>query len=76
MLAMTAPPRRACAPCPAHRTATEYPLYLFSLTAQEILQVADISRVSRDEAGELIGYQRPRCATTSRRSSTTSTATR
>jgi DGQHR domain-containing protein len=35
-----------------------YPLYLFSLTAQEILQVADISRVARDQAGELIGYQR------------------
>jgi DGQHR domain-containing protein len=35
------------------------PLYLFSLTAQEILQVADISRVGRDEGGKLIGYQRP-----------------
>ena len=34
-------------------------LYVFSLTAPEILQLADISRVSRDEAGELIGYQRP-----------------
>lgn len=37
----------------------KYPLYLFSLTASEILRIADISRVSRDEAGELIGYQRP-----------------
>lgn len=36
-----------------------FPLYLFTLTASEILQVADISRVSRDEAGTLIGYQRP-----------------
>jgi DGQHR domain-containing protein len=35
------------------------PLYLFSLTADEILKVADISRVSRDDAGTLIGYQRP-----------------
>jgi DGQHR domain-containing protein len=34
-------------------------LYVFSLTAPEILQLADISRVSRDEAGDLIGYQRP-----------------
>lgn len=36
-----------------------YPLYLFSLTAGEILRVADISRVARDDAGDLIGYQRP-----------------
>lgn len=35
------------------------PLYMFSLTAAEILQVADISRVSRDNNGTLIGYQRP-----------------
>lgn len=34
-------------------------LYLFSLTVQELFEVADISRVSRDEAGKLIGYQRP-----------------
>src|SRR2546428_5139588 len=37
----------------------ENPLYLFSLTAQEILEVADISRVGRDKGGKLIGYQRP-----------------
>src|SRR5438046_3461027 len=37
----------------------ENPLYLFSLTAKEILEVADISRVGRDEGGKLIGYQRP-----------------
>lgn len=37
----------------------EYPLYVFTLKAEEILQIADISRVSRDEAGKLIGYQRP-----------------
>jgi DGQHR domain-containing protein len=34
-------------------------LYLFSLTARELFAVADISRVSRDDAGKLIGYQRP-----------------
>lgn len=36
-----------------------YPLYMFTLAASEILQVADVSRISRDEAGKLIGYQRP-----------------
>jgi DGQHR domain-containing protein len=36
-----------------------HPLYLFALTAEELLLVADISRVSRDEGGKLIGYQRP-----------------
>lgn len=39
--------------------AAQAPLYIFTLTAAEILQVADISRVSRDDQGELIGYQRP-----------------
>ena len=34
------------------------PLYLFSLTAGDIRQIADISRVSRDQSGDLIGYQR------------------
>ena len=34
-------------------------LYMFSVTAGELLQVADISRISRDEQGQLIGYQRP-----------------
>lgn len=37
----------------------EHPLYLFALTGEELLQIADISRVSRDDAGKLIGYQRP-----------------
>ncbi len=37
----------------------KHPLYLFALTGREILQVADVSRVSRDEVGNLIGYQRP-----------------
>ena len=35
-----------------------HPLYLFCLTGDEILSLADISRVSRDDAGTLIGYQR------------------
>jgi DGQHR domain-containing protein len=37
----------------------DHPLYLFTLTGEEIAAVADISRVSRDDAGKLIGYQRP-----------------
>lgn len=35
------------------------PVYLFSLTGKELFEVADVSRVSRDELGALIGYQRP-----------------
>ena len=35
------------------------PVYLFSLTAREILEVAEISRVARGDHSELIGYQRP-----------------
>lgn len=34
-------------------------VYLFSLKADEILKVADISRVARSNNGDLIGYQRP-----------------
>lgn len=37
----------------------EHPLYMFTLTGDELTQIADISRVSRDEQGKLIGYQRP-----------------
>lgn len=37
----------------------EHPLYMFTLTGGELIQIADISRVSRDEQGKLIGYQRP-----------------
>ncbi|AXV05050.1 tgtA5 cluster protein 1 [Euzebya pacifica] len=33
-------------------------LYMFTLSPSEILQVADISRISRDDEGQLIGYQR------------------
>jgi len=35
------------------------PIYLLSLTGEELFDVADISRVGRSDAGELIGYQRP-----------------
>jgi DGQHR domain-containing protein len=35
-----------------------HPLYLFTLKASEVLQVAQISRVGRTEDGSLIGYQR------------------
>lgn len=36
-----------------------HPLYLFTLTGTELLEIGEISRVSRDEAGQLLGYQRP-----------------
>ena len=35
-----------------------HPLYLLSLTAEEILAVSDISRLSRSDGGKLLGYQR------------------
>ncbi len=35
-----------------------HPLFLFSLTGEELLQIAEISRVSRSDDGALIGYQR------------------
>ena len=34
-------------------------VYQFALTGSELLAIADISRISRDDAGNLIGYQRP-----------------
>ena len=36
----------------------KYPLYLFTLTGEELDQIADISRLNRDETGRLVGYQR------------------
>jgi DGQHR domain-containing protein len=33
-------------------------VYLMSLTGKELLQLAGVSRVSRDDGGKLIGYQR------------------
>ena len=35
------------------------PIYLLSVTGEELFDIADISRVGRSDAGELIGYQRP-----------------
>lgn len=37
----------------------KHPVLLFALTADELLVIASISRVGRDQAGDLIGYQRP-----------------
>ncbi|ATE52688.1 DGQHR domain-containing protein DpdB [Actinosynnema pretiosum] len=37
----------------------DIPLYVFALAAEEVAEVADIARISRDEAGKLLGYQRP-----------------
>jgi len=34
-------------------------VYQFALTGDELLKIADISRISRDATGRLIGYQRP-----------------
>lgn len=38
--------------------ATGHPLFLFALRADELLTIADFSRIRRDDAGNLIGYQR------------------
>lgn len=45
---------------PALRLAQNrsHPLYLLSLTAEEILAAAEISRLSRSDDGKLLGYQR------------------
>jgi DGQHR domain-containing protein len=40
------------------RQSERHPLYLLTMTADELFQVADISKVSRDDVGHLIGYQR------------------
>jgi DGQHR domain-containing protein len=36
-----------------------HPVFLFALRPSELLAIADVSRVSRTDAGELLGYQRP-----------------
>lgn len=48
--------------CPAIRFYQEHdcPLFLFSLEAEKLFQVADVARLSRMEDGGLTGYQRPR----------------
>jgi DGQHR domain-containing protein len=39
--------------------SADHPVYLFALTAEELARIADVSRVARNDANELIGYQRP-----------------
>ncbi len=34
-------------------------IYMFTLTGDEILAISEISRIARDQSGEVIGYQRP-----------------
>ena len=36
----------------------KHPIYVFSLSGSDLLQIADISRISRDNDGKLLGYQR------------------
>jgi DGQHR domain-containing protein len=36
----------------------KYPLYVFTLTGEELHQIADIARLNRAEDGQLVGYQR------------------
>jgi DGQHR domain-containing protein len=45
---------------PALRLAQNpnHPLYMLSLTAEEVTAVADISRIGRSSGGKLLGYQR------------------
>lgn len=38
---------------------SKHPLYLFTMTGDELFEIADVSRISRDDTGTLIGYQRP-----------------
>ena len=38
---------------------SEHPLFLFALTGEELAEIAEISRISRDKDGKLLGYQRP-----------------
>ena len=37
----------------------EHPLYIFSLTGEELQIIADVSRVNRNDQGTVLGYQRP-----------------
>ena len=38
---------------------SKHPLFLFALTGEELSQIAEISRITRDKDGKLLGYQRP-----------------
>jgi DGQHR domain-containing protein len=52
------PRRTLCRSALLVRQNPKYPLYLFTLTGEELHQIADIARLSRDEQGRLVGYQR------------------
>ena len=34
-------------------------VYQFALTGDELIEIADVSRISRTDTGKLLGYQRP-----------------
>ena len=36
----------------------DIPLYSFYIKGSDILKIADVSRIKRGQAGDLIGYQR------------------
>ncbi len=36
-----------------------HPLFVFSLTGEELLAIAEVSRITRSDVDKLIGYQRP-----------------
>lgn len=36
----------------------DYPIYVFAVAPAEVLKIAAISRIDRDDSGKLIGYQR------------------
>lgn len=38
---------------------SKHPLFMFALTGAELEKIAEISRISRDNKGKLLGYQRP-----------------
>lgn len=40
------------------KQAPDIPLYSFYIKGNDILRIADVSRIKRGEAGELLGYQR------------------
>lgn len=47
------------------------PLYLFSLAARDVADVADVARIGRDDAGRLIGSREGRSVGMSNRYSPT-----
>ena len=45
-------------PCPLYRADEVWAAYLFTLRADEIFDVAEVTRINRSRSNELIGYQR------------------